>query len=108
MKIFIKKTNYLNSGQGMWSVALTNHYVRRSFNGHNLMSKNAYFAFLGGLHTKQFLYGINGGLVKGAALDEIIESAGLTYIGLGTAFTDESDILRNQYILSRSPLHVLT
>ena len=89
MKIFIKKTNYLNSGQGMWSVALTNHYFRRSFNGQNLMSKKYVFCFSWRDSLKTVLCGVNGGLVKGAALDEIIKSAGLTYIGLGTAFTDD-------------------
>ena len=54
------------------------------------MSKKCVFCFPWRASHKTVLCGVNGNLVKGAALDEIIKSAALTYIGLRTAFTDES------------------
>ena len=65
----------------------------------NEFSKDFFFAFLGGLHIEQLLLKMNGDLVKGTGMEKIIKNAGLSYVGLGTAFTDVSDIKKSRYTI---------
>ena len=60
-------------------------------------SKDAYFAVLGGLHLEQQLLKINGQLVTGSGLDDILDKSKLSYIGLKTAFCDVNDIKKALY-----------
>ena len=60
-------------------------------------STESYFAFMGGLHTEQQLLKINGQLIKGTGIDEIIDQAGLPIIGLKTALCDVNDIKKARY-----------
>ena len=61
------------------------------------LSKDKYFAVMGGLHLEQHLLKINGQLVTGSGLDGIMDTAKLPYIGLKTAFCDVNDIKKALY-----------
>ena len=61
------------------------------------LSKDKYFAVMGGLHLEQHLLKINGQLVTGSGLDGIMDTAKLPYIGLKTAFCDVNDVKKVLY-----------
>ena len=101
MKISIDSTKYLNVGQrkaiGCSDQPLYACKKKLQWANPDEFSKEDYFAFLGGLHIEQLLLAMNGDLVKGTGLDDIIKIAGLIYIGLGTAFTDVNHIKKSRY-----------
>ena len=101
MNIAIEYTQYLNEKQGTavgcsdqplyaWKKKLQWSYPDR-------FSKNAYFPVMGGMHLEQQLLKINGQLVTGSGLDDVLDQAKLSYIGLKTAFCDVNDIKKALY-----------
>ena len=101
MEVAIQYTKYLHKGQGTaigcsdqplyaWKKKLQWAYPLQ-------FSKMSYFAIMGGLHLEQQMLKINGQLVAGSGLDDIMDKAKLSYIGLQTAFCDVNDIKKALY-----------
>ena len=57
----------------------------------------AIFFFIGGLHIEQQFLKINGLLVSGTGLKNILGSAQLSYTALQTVFCDVNDIKKARY-----------
>ena len=94
--------NFLTKIRLLQLVAPINHSMhgKRKFNGSFLFSfQQFYFAMMGGLLMEQQLLKINGRLLFGTGIDEILDHSDLSIIGVKTAVCYANYIKKARYAL---------